>query len=136
MGEIFNALEVLNRTMNLGLSSHQLLGAEMGFKSALAMQGNPDPTHSLPTDAVELAQGYEVVATLRPRAEKLSLEQLSTFAQHEVNKPRITVDAAMLTHIGTALQATSNFGETIHRAPTAGIRTIVEGHAGLAEPQG
>ena len=136
MGEIFNALEVLNRTMDLGLSPQQLLGAEMGFKSALAMQGNPDPTAALPTDAVELAQGYEVVATLRPRAEKLSLEQLSTFAQTEVSKPRITVDKETLTHIDTSLKATSKFSETIHRAPTAGIRTIAEGHAGLAEPKG
>ena len=81
MGEIFHALEVLNRSMKLGLSGKELLRAEMGFKSALAMQGNPDPTtQRLAADPVALAEQYELVATLKPRAEKLSLNELSSLA--------------------------------------------------------
>lgn len=104
MGEIFSALEVLNRTMKLGLKPPELLRAEMGFKSALARQGNPDPT--IPEDPVALAEGYELVAELRPRAESLSLGQLSTLAKREMTKPRTKVDQKTLRQIGKALDAT------------------------------
>lgn len=104
MGEIFHALEVLNRTMKLGLKPPELLRAEMGFKSALARQGNPDPT--LPEDPVALTQGYELVAELRPRAEALSLGQLSTLAKREMTRPRTKVDARTLKQIDKALDAT------------------------------
>ena len=104
MGEIFSALEVLNRTMKLGLQPPELLRAEMGFKSALARQGNPDPT--IPDDPVALAEGYELVAELRPRAESLSLGQLSTLAKREMTRPRTKVDAKTLRQIGKALDAT------------------------------
>ena len=75
----------------------------MGFKSALARQGNPDPT--IPTDPVALAEGYEVVATIRPRAEKLSVNQLSALARKEVSRPRTKVDARSLKQIDKALAA-------------------------------
>ena len=101
MGEIFHALEVLNRTMKLGLQPPELLRAEMGFKSALARQGNPDP--NLPTDPVALAEGYELVATLRPREETLSLRDLSTLARKEMSRPRTKVDAKALKTIDQAL---------------------------------
>lgn len=104
MGEVFHALEVLNRTMKLGLAHNDLLRAEMGFKSALARQGNPDPT--LPADPVALAEGYELVARLQPRAESLSLAQLSTFARKEVARPRTKVDAKTIKQIDNALTAT------------------------------
>ena len=104
MGEIFSALEVLNRTMKLGLKPPELLRAEMGFKSALARQGNPDPT--IPDDPVALAEGFELVAELRPRAESLSLGQLSTLAKREMSKPRTKVDAKTMRQIGKALDAT------------------------------
>jgi len=103
MGEIFNALEVLNRTMKLGLSGTDLLRAEAGFKSAFAQQGNPDPT--LPTDPVALAEGYELVATLRPREEALPLAQLATLARKEVYRPRLRVDAKTFKNIDQALLA-------------------------------
>jgi len=104
MGEIFHALEVLNRTMKLGLQPPEILRAEMGFKSALARQGNPDPT--LPDDPVALAEGFELVAKLQPRAEPLSLGQLSTLAKREMTRPRTKVDARTLKQIGKALDAT------------------------------
>lgn len=104
MGEIFHALEVLNRTMKLGLKAPEILRAEMGFKSALARQGNPDPL--LPDDPVALAEGFELVAELRPRAEPLSLGQLSTLAKREMTRPRTKVDARTLKQIGNALDAT------------------------------
>ena len=104
MGEIFHALEVLNRTMKLGLQPPELLRAEMGFKSALARQGNPDPT--IPDDPVALAEGFELVAELRPRADALSLGQLSTLAKREMTRPRTKVDAKTLRQIGKALDAT------------------------------
>ena len=103
MGEIFHALEVLNRTMKLGLEPPQLLRAEMGFKSALAMRGNPDPT--LPSDPVELAEGYEFVATLQPREEALSLRDLSSLARKEMSRPRTKVDTKTLKQIDKALDA-------------------------------
>jgi hypothetical protein len=105
MGEIFHALEVLNRTMKLGLKPPDILRAEMGFKSALARQGNPDPV--LPEDPVALTEGYELVAELRPRAESLSLGQLSTLAKREMSKPRTKVDARTLKQIDRALDATT-----------------------------
>lgn len=104
MGEIFHALEVLNRTMKLGLKPPEILRAEMGFKSALARQGNPNPM--LPEDPVALAEGFELVAELRPRAEPLSLGQLSTLAKREMTRPRTKVDARTLKQIGKALDAT------------------------------
>jgi hypothetical protein len=104
MGEIFNALEVLNRTMKLGLKAPDILRAEMGFKSALARQGNPDPT--IPADdPIALAEGFELVATLQPRAEPLSLGQLSTLARREMSSPRTKVDAKTFKQIGTAIDA-------------------------------
>ena len=108
MGEIFNALETLNRTMKLGLSGTELLRAEMGFKSALARQGNPDPTVDIPEDPIALAEGFELVATLQPRREALSLTQLSTYARREASRPRTKVDAKTLKQIDKALdQATA-----------------------------
>ena len=105
MGEVFHALEVLNRTMKLGLTAPQIMRAEMGFKSALAMQGNPDPT--LPSDPVALAEGYEIVATIKPRAEKKSLGELSTLARKELRSPRIKADPKTLKQIDKALDATA-----------------------------
>ncbi len=104
MGEIFHALEVLNRTMKLGLKPPEILRAEMGFKSALARQGNPNPM--LPEDPVALAQGFELVAELRPRAEPLSLGQLSTLAKREMTRPRTKVDARTFKQIDRALETT------------------------------
>lgn len=114
MGEIFHALEVLNRTMKLGLKAPDILRAEAGFKSALARQGNPDPT--LPEDPVELTEGYELVAELRPRAERLSLGQLSTLAKREMSKPRTKVDARTLKQLGKAIDAA--VPEKVPTAPT------------------
>jgi hypothetical protein len=105
MGEIFSALEVLNRTMKLGLQPPELLRAEMGFKSALARQGNPDPT--LPSDPVQLAEGFELVATLRPREQNLSLGELSTLARKEMSRPRTKVDAKTFKQIDRALDASA-----------------------------
>lgn len=104
MGEIFHALEVLNRTMKLGLKPPEILRAEMGFKSALARQGNPNPM--FPDDPVALTEGFELVAELRPRAEPLSLGQLSTLAKREMTRPRTKVDARTLKQIGKALEVT------------------------------
>jgi hypothetical protein len=104
VGEIFSALEVLNRTMKLGLNPPELLRAEMGFKSALARQGNPDPT--LPVDdPVALSEGYELVATFQPRREALSLGELSNLARKEMSKPRTRVDSKALKQIDKALDA-------------------------------
>ncbi len=116
MGEVFHALEVMNRTMKLGLSANELLVAEAGFKSALAKQGNPDPG-ALPADAVELAQGYEIVATLRPRAEKLSMDQLSTMARKEVSRPRTKVEAKVIKQLSKALHVTPGASAAIKAGP-------------------
>lgn len=121
MGDIFNALEVLNRTMKLGLKPPELLRAEAGFKSALARQGNPDPT--LPEDPVALTQGYELVAELRPRAEALSLGQLSTLAKREMTRPRTKVDARTLKQIDKALDATVPEKVPTTPAPAAAKKT-------------
>jgi len=104
MGEIFHALEVLNRSMKLGLNGKQLLRAEMGFKSALAMQGNPDPgARQLAGDPVALAEQYELVATLKPRAQKLSLNELSSLAGKAITTPRTKVAASTFTKIDKAM---------------------------------
>jgi hypothetical protein len=103
MGEVFHALEILNRTMKLGLSGKDLLRAEMGFKSALAEHGNPDPTR--PNDPVALAEGYEFKTIIHPRAEKLSIEQLATYARKTVARPEIKVDGKTMKVIDNALSA-------------------------------
>ena len=108
MGEIFHALEVLNRSMNLGLSGKELMRAEMGFKSALAMQGNPGATVTkLAADPAALAQRYELKATLRRRSTKLSLNQLAAFASQAVTTPRTRVAASTFNKIDTAMAAAS-----------------------------
>lgn len=100
MGEIFHALEVLNRTMNLGLSANQLLRAEMGFKSAFAQVSNPNPVaRQMAGDPVQLAESFELVATLRPRAQKLSLDQLKTFAGQSVQAPKVRVSVDTMNKI-------------------------------------
>src|SRR5215217_1880412 len=117
MGDIFHALEVLNRTMKLGLKPPELLRAEAGFKSALARQGNPDPM--LPEDPVALTEGFELVAELRPRAEPLSLGQLSTLAKREMSKPRTKVEARTLKQLGKAIDAAvpEKVPTTVTKAP-------------------
>ncbi|WP_028350252.1 hypothetical protein [Bradyrhizobium murdochi] len=104
MGEIFHALEVMNRTMNLGLSGTDMLRAEMAFKSALAKQGNPDPSLKLPDDPVTLASGYELRATIRPRPVKLSLRQLSKFAKQTAINPILSVDSKTMQRIDKAIK--------------------------------
>jgi len=106
MGEIFHALEVLNRSMKLGLTGQELLRAEMGFKSALAMQGNPAAAQ-LAGDPARLAESYELKATLRPRSAKLSLNQLSKFAGQAVRQPHTRVAAATFRQIDKAMAAAS-----------------------------
>lgn len=106
MGEIFHALEVLNRSMRLGLSAQDLMRAEMGFKSALAMQGNPAAAR-LAGDPARLTERYEIVARLRPRAARMSLNQLSTLAGQAVRTPRTRVEAATFRKIDDALATTS-----------------------------
>lgn len=122
MGEIFHALEVLNRTMRLGLKAPDILRAEMGFKSALARQGNPDPM--LPDDPVALTQGFELVAELRPRAEPLTLGQLSTLAKREMTRPRTKVEARTLKQIDRALDGTvpEKVPTGATKAPAAGAK--------------
>jgi hypothetical protein len=114
MGEIFHALEVLNRTMDLGLSGRQLLAAEMGFKSALARVSNPDPAQRLPADPLALARGYEISATIRPRPVRLSLEQLSAFAKNTADNPLVSVDGKTMKTIEKALKGTAG-GEAAGR---------------------
>ena len=65
---------------------------------------------TIPTDPVALAEGFEVVATLQPRAEKLSVTELSALARKEVTKPRTKVDARTLKTIDKALGATAAGG--------------------------
>ena len=127
MGEIFHALEVLNRSMKLGLSGQDLMRAEMGFKSALAMQGNPAATATkLAADPAALAQQYELKATLQRRSTKLSLNQLSAFASQAVKTPRTRVAASTFSKIDTAMAAASRVGSTASRvsstAALAGTR--------------
>jgi len=106
MGEIFHALEVLNRQMKLGLNGQQLLRAEMGFKSALAMQGNPAATATkLADNPGALAERYELKATFRRRRDKLSLNQLAALANQAVRRPRTRVSAATVRSVDSAISA-------------------------------
>jgi len=111
MGEIFHALEVLNRSMKLGLNGKDLLRAEMGFKSALAMQGNPAAAR-LASDPARLTESYELKATLRRREAKLSLNELSELAGQAVRQPRTRVSAATFKQIDKAIAAVSTTDAT------------------------
>ncbi|MFI4973629.1 MAG: hypothetical protein ACHP84_03705 [Caulobacterales bacterium] len=108
MGEVFNALEVMNRTLNLGLSHTQLLGCEMGFKSEMARRGNPNPTAGVPQDPVALAEGFELVVSFRPRAQKLTLSQLSDFARRTAANPQVHVNPRTMSEINSALNGASS----------------------------
>ena len=103
MGEVFRALEVLNDTMELGLTSRHILRAEIAFKSSFAQQGNPSAVAGLPTDPVALAEGYELVTSLQPRAKTLSLSQLSSYAKEAVASDESRIDADVLSKINQAL---------------------------------
>jgi hypothetical protein len=118
MGEVFHALEVMNRTMKLGLTASDLLRAEMGFKSAYARVSNPDPVDQLPSDPVALAEGFELVATLRKREEPVDLQQLSAFARREVSKPRTRVDTKTLKQIEKAVGAIPTKGGAAKKSGT------------------
>lgn len=85
MGEVFHALQHLNRTMKLGLSGEQLMRAEGSFKSAFAQASNPDPQfEKLVADPMALSQEYEFVTVLQPRARKLEAEELREMADKAV----------------------------------------------------
>jgi hypothetical protein len=77
MGDVYHALAVLNRTMNLGLTGDKLLAAEIKFKVAVAnRQGET-------TSATALAEGFETVVSLKPRSRNLSLRELTRFARND-----------------------------------------------------
>lgn len=118
MGEIFHALEVLNRSMKLGLNGKDLLRTEMGFKSALAMQGNPAAAR-LAADPAKLAEGYELKATLRKRATAMPLDQLSKLAAKAVKTPNTRVSAATFKQIDKAIADASVKRAAPAKAPAA-----------------
>ena len=121
MGEIFHALEVLNRSMKLGLSGQDLMRAEMGFKSALAMQSNPNPTvTALAANPAALAEQYELKATLQRRSTQMSLNQLSALASKAVRTPRTRVRAATFRKIDTAMAAASRVSSASSRVGSTG----------------
>ncbi|MGI8685184.1 MAG: hypothetical protein ACR2MO_08880 [Acidimicrobiales bacterium] len=102
MGEVFNALEVLNRTMKLGLSASDLMRAEGGFKSALARRGYPEAAR---LDMAAIAENYEVRAVLQKRAQPLSLGTLAALATKEIKSPRLRALAPELKKFDKALAA-------------------------------
>lgn len=134
MGEVFHALQYLNRTMNLGLDAKSLLRAEMGFKSRLELVGNP-VAERFANDPVGLAENFETVTVLRPRAEKLNIAQLQKFAtahvkadlkSHVSGRPDITQD--MLDVRTKATKApTKAVTKPVTAATKAGVGTKVSG---------
>jgi hypothetical protein len=94
MGEVFDALQVLNRTMKLGLSGNALMAAEMAFKLELArgLARNPEDARliegkNVPSDPVALQEDYEVLVTLRQRSRKRALSDLSKYATKAMEEP-------------------------------------------------
>lgn len=116
MGEIFSALEVLNRTMRLGLSGSQLMRAEAGFKTAMARVSNPDPT----LDAAGLAENYELKAVWQKRSQRLSLGTLEALATKEISSPTYRALAPDLKKFDKALAAAP-------KVSTREARKIVQG---------
>jgi hypothetical protein len=82
MGEVFDALQMLNQMYKLNLSGAQVLRAEQSFKSELARRGNFPKELKSNTDA--LASGWEVVTYLKPRDKAISMRQLSSLAEEAV----------------------------------------------------
>jgi hypothetical protein len=82
MGEVFDALQMMNQMYKLNLSASDVLGAEMNFKSALAMRGNFPK--ELATDSKALAGEWEIVTYLKPRERALSMRELNTLATKSV----------------------------------------------------
>jgi hypothetical protein len=85
MGEVFDALQVMNRTLKLGLTAHQMVRAEMVFKSEVAREKHSDA--AAPTDPVALAEEYEAFVTLKRREKKLSLKELMNVSDKASERP-------------------------------------------------
>ena len=83
----------------------------MGFKSALAMQGDPAMS-ALAADPAKLAEAYELKATLRRRDAELPLDQLSKLATQAVKRPRARVPAATFKQIDEAFAGLSGGAAT------------------------
>lgn len=83
MGEVFDALQMLNQMYKLNLSGAQVLRAEQSFKSELARRGNFPKELKSNTDA--LASDWEVVTYLKPREKTISMRQLNTLAEQTVS---------------------------------------------------
>jgi len=86
MGEVFDALKAMNRTLKLGLSGPALLRAEMAFKTQIAQEASRHPDKEVPGDPVALAEDYELFVTLKRRPKKLSLSELAHMAAQGVAK--------------------------------------------------
>lgn len=82
MGEVFDALQLLNQTFKLNLSAMDVLRAEGMFKSELARRAN-FPKEYL-TDQQALVSNWEIMTYLKPRERPLSMRELNTLAQQAV----------------------------------------------------
>jgi hypothetical protein len=83
MGEVFDALQMLNQMYKLNLSGAEVLRAEQSFKSELARRGNFPKELKSNTEA--LASDWEVVTYLKPREKSISMRQLNTLAERTVS---------------------------------------------------
>lgn len=84
MGELFEALQILNRTYDLGLSGQQILRAEADFKQILAERVN-FPKEFRANDQ-RLAGQWEIMTYLKPREEKMTMDQLADLAERSVKE--------------------------------------------------
>jgi hypothetical protein len=87
MGEVFDALKVMNRTLNLGLSGRQMMAAEAKFKVDLGRQPDRHPDNDVPADPVALTEEYELFVSLKRRQKKVSLSELVRMAEEDVAQP-------------------------------------------------
>lgn len=108
MGEVFDALQVLNRTMKLGLSAHDLMAAEMTFKHELARDSARHPDKHVPADPVALSEDYELFVTLKRRPTKVSLSDLSRYAGQAVSQPAPSDEAKSFSESDQAIKKHSS----------------------------
>ena len=121
MGEVFHALQHLNESLKLGLSGEQLSRAESSFKSRFAQISNPDPVLTrLKGNEQAIAEEYEFVAVLQPRARKIATTELRTMADTAVKTNLAGVKLGAIKVDLARLQAgTTKTGRT--RAPTVKV---------------
>ena len=77
MGELFNAYASLNRTLKLGLTGNQLMGAEGALKNLYAQKSNPE---AAARGEHYVTENFEFKVSIQKRPRTMTMPELSKLA--------------------------------------------------------